>query len=81
MPPERAQTTAIYATAPQVPIEASSIRLADASRLRRKGLDNGAVLTAGTARLGAGYRLEAVLNDASVGRILETTRVPGCRPR
>lgn len=73
---------AIY---PDVPasIEDFTIRTAEASRLGRKGLDNGAILfifPAGrVARLEVGYGLEPVLNDAKVGHILETTLAPAWR--
>ncbi|MEQ1726916.1 MAG: TPM domain-containing protein [Vicinamibacterales bacterium] len=70
---------AIYPDTP-ASVEAFTIRVAEASRLGSSGVDNGAVLfvfpAARVARLEVGYGLEPILNDAKVGRLLETTFAP-----
>jgi uncharacterized protein len=71
---------AIYPKASVEPLEAFSIRLADASRLGRKGLDNGAILVvfaaSRSARLEVGYGLESMLNDAKAGDVLRSALAP-----
>ena len=70
---------AIYPETPPT-IEDFTIRVAEASRLGSSGVDNGAVLfvfpAARAARLEVGYGLEPILNDAKIGRLLETTFAP-----
>lgn len=70
---------AIYPDTP-ASVEAFTIRVAEASRLGSSGVDNGAVLfvfpEARMARLEVGYGLEPILNDAKIGRLLETTFAP-----
>ena len=71
---------AIYAQRPDVPIEEFTIKVAELSRLGRKGLDNGAVLFVfakdKVARIEVGYGLEGALTDAQTHRILEGVFAP-----
>lgn len=71
---------AIYPRAPQGAIETFTIASAEASRLGRKGMDNGAILfvfvAERSARLEVGYGLEGVLTDVDAHRILEANLVP-----
>ena len=71
---------AIYPRVPDVAIEDFTIRIADRSRLGRKGIDNGAVLflfvDERTARLEVGYGLEGLLTDAESHRILDEILAP-----
>ena len=71
---------AIYAQLPDIPVEEFTIKVAELSRLGRKGLDNGAVLFVFTknkaARIEVGYGLEGALTDAQTHRILETVFAP-----
>ena len=64
-------------------IEQYSIRVADAWKLGRKGIDDGAVLLIAkqdrTVRIEVGYGLEGVLPDAIAKRIVEETIVPKLR--
>ncbi|HTJ55026.1 MAG TPA: YgcG family protein [Nitrosospira sp.] len=64
-------------------IEQYSIRVADAWKLGRKGIDDGAVLLIAkqdrTVRIEVGYGLEGVLPDAIAKRIIEETIVPKLR--
>ena len=66
------------------PIEAYSIRVADAWKIGRKGQDNGALLVVAKndrkIRIEVGYGLEGALTDATSRRIIAsatTTSVPG----
>ncbi len=67
---------AVYGRCPSPSIEDFTIRTAQASRLGRKGLDNGAVLfvflAERVARIEVGYGLEGALPDATARRILDT---------
>jgi uncharacterized protein len=71
---------AIYGSPLAEPLEQASIALAEASRLGRKGLDNGAILVvfpaSGLARIEVGYGLEGALNDAKAGEILHQALAP-----
>jgi uncharacterized membrane protein YgcG len=71
---------AIYPRAPDGAIEDFGIRVADLSRLGRRGLDNGAILYVfaadRAARLEVGYGLEGTLTDLRAHRILEDTFAP-----
>lgn len=64
-------------------IEQYSIRVADAWKLGRKGVDDGALLLVAkqdrTLRIEVGYGLEGVLPDAIAKRIIEETIVPRLR--
>jgi uncharacterized membrane protein YgcG len=70
---------AVYRGKPAETIEEFSLRTAELSRLGRKGLDNGTILSvfpdARAARLEVGYGLEDVLTDAQARRILDTILV------
>jgi len=70
----------IYPALPATPVEEFTIAVAELSRLGRKGLDNGAILSVfvkdKVARLEVGYGLEGVLTDVDVRRILESKLVP-----
>jgi uncharacterized membrane protein YgcG len=70
---------AIYPDSP-ASVEDFTVRVAEASHLGSSGVDDGAVLfvfpSARIARLEVGYGLEPVLNDAKIGRLLETTFGP-----
>ena len=70
----------IYPALPATPVEEFTIGVAELSRLGRKGLDNGAILSVfvkdKVARLEVGYGLEGVLTDVDVRRILESKLVP-----
>src|SRR5579863_4870541 len=61
-------------------IEQYSIRVAEAWKLGRKKLDDGALLIIAkndhTLRIENGYGLEGVLTDAASNRIIEDTMVP-----
>lgn len=71
---------AVYPQLPEVPVEQFTIRVAELSRLGRKGLDNGAILSIfakeKVARLEIGYGLEGVLTDAETHHILESVLAP-----
>jgi uncharacterized membrane protein YgcG len=71
---------AIYPRAPQGSIEEFTIRIAERSRLGRKGLDNGAILfifiAERSARMEVGYGLESVLTDVEARRILDARLAP-----
>ena len=71
---------AIYGPLPDVAVEEFTLGVAEQSRLGRKGLDNGAILSIfvkdKVARLEVGYGLEGVLTDAQAHRILESVLVP-----
>jgi uncharacterized membrane protein YgcG len=71
---------AIYRRCPSPSIEDFTIRTAEASRLGRKGVDNGAVLfvflAEHVARIEVGYGLEGALTDATARRILDTQLTP-----
>ena len=64
-------------------IEQYSIRVAEAWKLGRKGIDDGALLLIAkqdrTVRIEVGYGLEGVLPDAIAKRIIEETIVPKLR--
>jgi uncharacterized protein len=64
-------------------IEQYSIRVGDAWKLGRKGVDDGALLLVAkqdrTLRIEVGYGLEGVLPDAIAKRIIEETIVPRLR--
>jgi uncharacterized protein len=64
-------------------IEQYSIRVADAWKLGRKGVDDGALLLVAkqdrTLRIEVGYGLEGVLPDAIAKRIIDETIVPRLR--
>jgi uncharacterized membrane protein YgcG len=72
---------ATYPRLPATPLEEFTIRIAELSRLGRKGLDNGAILFVfvadRTARLEVGYGLEGALPDAIAHRILVEKLAPG----
>jgi len=61
-------------------IEQFGIRVAEAWKLGRKGVDDGALLLVAkddrTLRIEAGYGLEGVLNDATANRIIDEIIVP-----
>jgi uncharacterized protein len=61
-------------------IEQYGIRVADAWKLGRKGVDDGALLLVAkddrTLRIEVGYGLEGALNDATANRIVEEIIVP-----
>ncbi|MEO8751197.1 MAG: TPM domain-containing protein [Casimicrobiaceae bacterium] len=71
---------AIYQRAPAGSIEEFTIRIADRSRLGRKGIDNGAILFVfmdeRVARLEVGYGLEGTLTDVDAHRVLEEHLAP-----
>ncbi len=71
---------AVYRQLPAIPVEAFTIDVAELSRLGRKGLDNGAILSVfvkdKVARLEVGYGLEGALTDVDVRRILQSSMVP-----
>ncbi|HEX3581562.1 MAG TPA: TPM domain-containing protein [Thermoanaerobaculia bacterium] len=71
---------AIYKRCPSPSIEDFTIRTAQASRLGRKGVDNGAVLyvflAERVARIEVGYGLEGALPDATARHILDTQLRP-----
>ncbi len=71
---------AIYPRLPDVAVEDFTIKVAELSRLGRKGLDNGAVLSIfakeKVARIEVGYGLEGALTDAQTHRILESVFAP-----
>ncbi len=79
---ETTSTQLAVAIYPDTPpnVEDFTIRVAEASRLGSSGVDNGAVLfvfpAAQVARLEVGYGLEPILNDAKIGRLLQTTFGP-----
>ena len=62
------------------PIDAFAIRVADAWKLGRRKIDDGAILVIvkndRTARLEVGYGLEGVLDDATNKRIIEDVLLP-----
>jgi uncharacterized protein len=64
-------------------IEQYSIRVADAWKLGRKGIDDGALLLIAkqdrTVRIEVGYGLEGILPDAIAKRIIEETIIPKLR--
>jgi uncharacterized membrane protein YgcG len=74
---------AVYARLPHDSLEEFTIRVAELSRLGRKGLDNGVILSIfaeeGRARLEVGYGLEPVLTDLEAHRILESVLAPAWR--
>jgi uncharacterized membrane protein YgcG len=71
---------AVYPRLPEVPVEEFTIHVAEKSRLGRKGLDNGAILSIfakdNVARVEVGYGLEGALTDVQVHRILEGILAP-----
>jgi uncharacterized protein len=70
---------AIYPKRPEGAIEDFTMEIADLSKLGRKGMDNGAILSIfgdRAARLEVGYGLEGALTDAQSHRILETILAP-----
>jgi uncharacterized membrane protein YgcG len=70
---------AIYPKRPEGAIEDFTMEIAELSKLGRKGLDNGAILSIfadHAARLEVGYGLEGALTDAQSHRILETVLAP-----
>jgi uncharacterized membrane protein YgcG len=71
---------AIYPRLPAEPIEDFTIRIAEASHLGRKNLDNGVILfifmAERVARIEVGYGLEGVLPDAISRRILAGELAP-----
>jgi len=71
---------AIYPRCPSQSIDDFTMRAAEASKLGRKGLDNGAVLfiflAERRARIEVGYGLEGALPDAIARRILDTELAP-----
>jgi len=70
---------AIYPKRPEGAIEDFTMEVAELSKLGRKGLDNGAILSIfadRAARLEVGYGLEGALTDAQAHRILEGVLVP-----
>lgn len=71
---------AIYRRCPSPSIEDFTIRTAEASRLGRRGVDNGAVLfvflAERVARIEVGYGLEGALPDATARHILDTQLTP-----
>ena len=70
---------AIYPKRPEGAIEDFTMEVAEASKLGRKGLDNGAILSIfadRAARLEVGYGLEGALTDAQSHRILEGVLAP-----
>ena len=62
------------------PIEQFGIRLLDAWKIGRKGIDDGAILIVAKddrrLRIEVGYGLEGVLNDATAKRIIDETITP-----
>lgn len=66
-------------TAPET-IEQFGVRLLDAWRIGRKGIDDGAILIVArddrNVRIEVGYGLEGVLNDATAKRIIAETITP-----
>ncbi len=70
----------LVATTFEEPIEAFALRVAEAWKLGRKGVDDGALLVVATAdrrlRIEVGYGLEGALNDATSKRIIDETIVP-----
>jgi len=70
----------IVPTTQPEPIEAYSIRVADAWKIGRKGQDNGALLLLAKndkkLRIEVGYGLEGVLTDATSRRIIAETMAP-----
>jgi uncharacterized membrane protein YgcG len=74
---------AIYPRLPDGAVEDFTIKVAELSRLGRKGLDNGAVLSVfaaeKVARIEVGYGLEGALTDAQTHRILESVFAPAWR--
>jgi len=70
-------------TTQQEPIEAYSIRVAEAWKIGRKGQDNGALLIVAKndrkLRIEVGYGLEGVLTDATSRRIISDTMAPFLR--
>jgi uncharacterized protein len=73
----------IVPTTKPEPIEAYSIRVADAWKIGRKGQDNGALLVVAKddkkLRIEVGYGLEGVLTDATSRRIIAETIAPFLR--
>jgi uncharacterized membrane protein YgcG len=69
-----------YPQLPEGAVEDFTIDVAERSRLGRKGLDNGAILSIfakdGVARLEVGYGLEGTLTDIQAHRLLENVLVP-----
>ena len=65
------------------PIETYALRVAEAWKLGRKGVDDGAILLVATGdrrlRIEVGYGLEGVLTDATSKRIIDETIVPHFR--
>jgi len=72
---------AVYAQLPAVAVEEFTLQVADKSRLGRKGLDNGAILSIfakeKVARIEVGYGLEGALTDVQVNRMLQSVLAPG----
>jgi len=73
----------IVPTTKPEPIEAYSIRVADAWKIGRKGQDNGALVVVAKddkkLRIEVGYGLEGVLTDATSRRIIAETIAPFLR--
>lgn len=71
---------AIYPQLPGVPVEEFTIKVAEESRLGRKGLDNGAILSIfakdKVARVEVGYGLEGALTDVQANRMLRAVLAP-----
>ncbi len=71
---------AIYPRLLEMAVEDFTIKVAELSRLGRKGLDNGAVLSIfakdKVARIEVGYGLEGALTDVQTHRILESVFAP-----
>ncbi len=69
-------------TAPET-IEAFAIRLMDAWKIGRKGVDDGVILIVAKderrLRIEVGYGLEGVLNDATAKRIIDETITPALK--
>lgn len=83
---EQTSVQIVIATIPSLegePIEDFSIRLAQAWRIGRKGLDNGAILVVARderrVRIEVGYGLEPVIPDGVAGRIIREQITPHFR--
>lgn len=72
----------VASTRPE-PIEAYAIRLAEAWKIGRKGIDDGVILVVASAdralRIEVGYGLEGVVTDAAARRIIDEAIVPRFR--
>lgn len=73
----------VVATTEPEPIEAYAIRVAEAWKIGRKGVDDGVIVILALAdrrlRIEVGYGLEGALNDATSRRIIEETMLPRLR--